>query len=69
MLSRLTRRLAFYHRTREQAAFLNSLPHMQFGNDEQLIANIRAIYDKRVLSSLFRNTWRNAKPFLTSQAE
>ena len=33
MLTQLTRRLAFYHRTREQAVFLDSLPLMQFGND------------------------------------
>jgi hypothetical protein len=65
MLTRLTRRLAFYHRTHEQATFLDSLPHMEFGNDEQLIANVRAIYDKRVHQYLRRNTWRSAKPFLT----
>ena len=48
MLAALTRRITFLHRTREQAAFLDSLPRMHFANDEQLIANVRAIYEKRV---------------------
>jgi hypothetical protein len=65
MLARLTRRLVFHHRTREQATFLDSLPHMEFGNDEQLIANVRAIYDKRVPHRPLRNTWRSARPFRT----
>lgn len=48
MLPRLANR--FFFRTHEQTTFLDSLPRMRFGSDEQLIANIRAIYDKRVRS-------------------
>jgi hypothetical protein len=48
MLAHLTRRLTFLHRTREQRAFLEALPRMKFSNDEQLVENIRAIYEKRV---------------------
>lgn len=65
MLTRLTRRLAFHHRTREQAAFLDSLPRMEFPNDEQLIANVRLIYDKRVPHPSLRSIWRNARLFRT----
>lgn len=48
MLPRLTTALRCLFRTHEQTTFLDSLPKMKFTSDEQLIANIRTIYDKRV---------------------
>lgn len=63
MLAALTRRLSFFHRTREQAAFLDSLPRMQFTSDEQLITNVRAIYEKRVQVYPCRNFSKIARPF------
>lgn len=48
MLLRLAPRLRFLYRTHEQTTFLDSLAKMRFTSDEQLIANVRALYDKRV---------------------
>jgi hypothetical protein len=65
MLARLTRQLTYLHRTREQAAFLDSLPTLKFTSDEELIANTRTIYDKRVTPLPRRSSWRSARPSRT----
>lgn len=53
MIPRLTNRIRFLFRTHEQTTFLDFLPKMKFTSDEQLITNIRVIYDKRVSSLRF----------------
>lgn len=55
MFARLTKRLIFQHRTKEQATFLDTLPKMKFASDEELINNVRSIYDKRVTPVLLSN--------------
>ena len=62
MLLRLTSSLRFRFRTHEQTTFLDSLAKMRFTSDEQLIGNVRALYDKRVPSQRCRKCWRSARP-------
>lgn len=64
MLGKILLRVACrVSRTREQEAFLNALPKMQFTNDEELIANIRNIYERRVRVELCRSSCKIARDF------
>jgi hypothetical protein len=58
MRSLLNLKLRFHLRTTEQQAFLNNLPSMKFTSDEELLTNIRKLYDKRVTIQSYRNTFK-----------
>lgn len=48
MLSRLLRLSLFKFRTVEQDTFIRTLPTLTFNSDEEVIENIRKVYEKRV---------------------
>lgn len=48
MLFRLLRSPLFKFRTVEQDTFIRNLPAMTLNSDEEVIENIRKVYEKRV---------------------